>query len=372
MADAGGPDSHPYHSGTDVCHLGVVNHFEGLIPDPVQNGRTHNAPPFTMMVRLGLDGSPESGNPGPYHVSNLASLPDLTVLHRAAGALLEAPRYDPRLGLIFSDARSGGVFALRSAFDTHTLIAHRRGIGGLAFHEAGGFVVTGRNVALKEPDVDGTPAPTLVLIDPNDCVYTAGFNDLTVDGEGRIYVGSLAAGAIEAAAKQASAPSGRLFFIDLDGSSRVVADDIRLPNGMALSPDGSALYVCDSGREVVFRFQVDRDTGNLSRQSVLVEVDAGVPDGMAVAQDGSIWLAHAYGGLVRRYTADGQIVETWPVPDVFVTSLSFGGPGSRQLYITTGATDASGFAAIYGAETDVGGVEVPVARVAPAGKDRAE
>jgi gluconolactonase len=268
--------------------------------------------------------------------------------------------------LIFSDARSGGLFAFTSAFETRTVIAHRRGIGGLARHEAGGFVVTGRNVALKDPDVDGTPSPTLVLIDPRDCSHTDGFNDLTVDTRGRIYVGSVAAGAIDAAAKQADSHSGSLFFIELDGSWGVVAEDIRLPNGMALSPDGSALFVCDSGRRIVFRFRVDPVTGSLSDQNVLVEVDEGVPDGMAVAQDGSIWLAHAYAGLVRRYTAGGQIMETWAVPDVLVTSLSFGRPGSRQLYITTGAADASASAAIYTAETDVDGLEVPVSRVTPA------
>jgi sugar lactone lactonase YvrE len=119
----------------------------------------------------------------------------------------------------------------------------------------------------------------------------------------------------------------------------------------------------------VFRFRVDPVTGSLGHQSVLIEVDPGVPDGMAVGEDGSIWLAQAHAGLVGRYTAGGQLVETWPVPDALVTSLSF---GCQQLYITTGAADASGSGAIYVAETDVDGVEVPVARVKPATVDLAE
>jgi gluconolactonase len=293
----------------------------------------------------------------------LSSLPDLTVVYTSPGALLEAPRYDPLRGLIFADARSGGVFALESAFDAHTLIAHRRGIGGLARHQAGGLVVTGRNVAWKDADVEGSPTSTRVLIDPGDCPHTAGFNDLTVDTGGRIYVGSLAVGALDAASKQAAPHAGSVFLIELNGSWRAVAEDIRVPNGMALSPDGSVLYVCDSGRKVVFRFRVDPVSGRLDHQRVLIEVDAGVPDGMAVAQDGSIWLAQAHAGLVGRYTASGQIVETWPVPDVLVTSLSFDGP---RLYITTGAAEASGAGAIYVTETDVEGVGVPVTRVLPA------
>src|SRR5262249_16668035 len=162
---------------------------------------------------------------------------------------------------------------------------------GLARHQVGGLVVTGRNVAWKNADVDGSPAPTRVLIDPRDCAHAAGFNDLTVDGGGRIYVGSLAVGALDAGPKHAAPHTWSIFLMDLKGSWRVVAEDIRVPNGVALSPDGSALYVCDSGRKVVFRFRVDPLSGRLDQQSVLIEVDAGVPDGLAVAQDGSIWLA---------------------------------------------------------------------------------
>jgi sugar lactone lactonase YvrE len=64
--------------------------------------------------------------------------------------------------------------------------------------------------------------------------------------------------------------------IDLDRSVRPVAEDILIPNGMAVTPEGKALYAVDSGRKVVFSFVVDPDTGDLSERKVVVEV-AGAP-----------------------------------------------------------------------------------------------
>ena len=291
---------------------------------------------------------------------------DLAALHRSVGSLFEAPRYDPARGLVFSDARLGGVLALSPVSGLQTLIAHRRGIGGLARHQGGGFVVTGRNVAVKEPDFGGEAPPTAVVLDGRDCPGAEGFNDLTVDASGRVYVGTLVPGAIDAPPDHPDPPSGSLVLVAAPGAGRVVAEDIRVPNGVALSGDGSELYLCDSGRRVVFGFPVDADSGELGPRSVLIEVDPGVPDGIAVAQDGSVWLAHAYAGFVARYTPEGRLMETWPVPDPLVTSLCFGGDDGRLLYVTTGTHDDGGEAGVYVGEADVAGVPVPLARVTPA------
>ncbi len=257
----------------------------------------------------------------------------------------------------------GGVFAVGPTGEVETVIAHRRGIGGMALHEDGSFVVTGRNVSIKPPDVDGTASPTTVLLETAQCGHAGNFNDLAVDAAGRIYVGTLGVGALDTGPGDPPPPPGDLYLIDLDGSHRLAAEDIQLPNGAGVSPDGSFLYVGDSGRKVVFRFDLDADTGDLHNQTTLIEVDPGVPDGLSVAEDGSIWVAQPYSGLIGRYSPDGTLMETWSTPDPMVTSLSFGGPNGRQLLITTGATDATGLAGVYLAETDVGGAPVAPARV---------
>ena len=86
--------------------------------------------------------------------------------------LIEGPVWDG--GLVFSDVPNGGVHRLGEGGSVETVVAHRRGIGGIARHEAGGFVVGGRNVAYKGP-----AAPATVVLLSETCVDDIiGFNDL--------------------------------------------------------------------------------------------------------------------------------------------------------------------------------------------------
>jgi D-xylonolactonase len=103
--------------------------------------------------------------------------------------LIEGPVWDSKRGLLFSDVLFGGVYALGRDGRVSTVFEHRRGIGGMALHEAGGLVVSGRNISFK--GFDGSA--TLTLLDSDVDNGNVGYNDLTTDVEGRIYVGSLGA-----------------------------------------------------------------------------------------------------------------------------------------------------------------------------------
>jgi gluconolactonase len=218
--------------------------------------------------------------------------------------------------------------------------------------------VTGRNVAHKPPVGD-----TVVLLDRDASVQRVGFNDLTADERGRVYVGALGVVAIEADLNDPHLPSGCLYLIETDGTARIVADDIRLTNGVAISPDGRRLYLADSGRRMVFQFDVDMSTGDLRNRQPYLEDTEGVPDGIAVAEDGSVWIAHAYAGKVMRYSTDSRPMQSIEVPVDMVTSLCFGGHDMRTVFIVTGIEkpDAGGDAYVYSIEVDVAGAPVGAA-----------
>src|SRR5262249_29214602 len=131
--------------------------------------------------------------------------------------LIEGPVWDRERGLIFSDVLFGGVFALSRAGTVSPVFEHRRGIGGIALHDAGGLVVSGRNVSFKP--FDG--GATVTLLDSDAEHGNVGYNDLTTDAKGRIYVGSLGASPVFADGREPRA--GDLYLIDLDGRSRIVA-----------------------------------------------------------------------------------------------------------------------------------------------------
>lgn len=289
------------------------------------------------------------------------------MLGRVKGGLLEGPRYYARWGLIYADAANGGVYSLAADGTTHLLIPHRRGIGGLVLHAQEGAVITGRNVAYKPFTVDSSePAPTGVLLDRDPNAHRVGFNDLTTDDAGRVYVGSLGFVAMhDAVDGSAAGPPGNLWVIDLDGTVTSLADDIELSNGMAFDPTGRTLYQCDSGRRVVFAYRLDLEgiTPTLVERTVFAELPQGVPDGIAVDVEGGVWVALAHNGQIVRLAADGTVVDTIRVPLPMVTSMCFGGEQLRTLYIVTGAHgDPDDTAGLFACELDVAGVPVAVAR----------
>ena len=166
-------------------------------------------------------------------------------------------------------------------------------------------------------------------------------------------------------AGERTAATGNLYLIDLDGSSRIVAEDIRLNNGLAFSPDGATLYHSDSIRRTVYQYAVE-DDGTLGEKRVFAKVDTGGPDGLVVSADGRVWVALAGGGHgVSVFNPDGSASHFIEIPQPMCTSVCFGGEDLRMLFIVSGSegmgTDKAG--AVYCTRTDVPGLMVPLARV---------
>jgi len=273
--------------------------------------------------------------------------------------LIEGPVWDPSRGLLFSDVLGGGVFCVDGAGRVSTVFEHRRGIGGMALHVAGGLVVSGRNVAFK-PFGDGE---TKTLLDRDPEAGNVGYNDLTTDSAGRIYVGSLGSSPVFADGRAPSA--GDLWLIDLDGRARIVAPDVQLTNGLGFSPDGRTLYHSDSRRQSVFRYAVAAD-GSLGPKTLFVQVPKGVPDGLVVSTDGAVWVALAGAGKgVAVFEPSGRERRFIEIPDPMCTSVCFGGADLTDLYIVSGS-EGSGKernGAVYRVRVDVAGVPVAPARV---------
>lgn len=271
--------------------------------------------------------------------------------------LVEGPVWQGGRGLYFSDVLNGGVYLLSPAGEVHTAIPHRRGIGGMALHQENGLVVGGRNIAYKSLDGERT----VVLLDNDVTPDTVGFNDLTTDAAGRVYVGSLA---FRVFAGDAPKP-GHLHVIDLDGSVRTIADGIMLTNGLGLSPDGRRLYHCDAHADLVRVYDVN-DDGSVSQWRLFTRLAAGTPDGMAVAADGSVWVALAHGGCVAVFDPDGTERTRLQVPLPMVTSVCFGGDELRDLYVVTGSRGgpSDNCGTVYRTRVEVPGVPLAPARMA--------
>ena len=272
--------------------------------------------------------------------------------------LIEGPVWDDERGLIYSDVVNGGVRALDADGKISTVVPKRRGVGGMAPHAAGGLVIGGREIIYES--FDGETHATLLTPDVTDVAI--GFNDLTTDEVGRVWVGSLAYRVILGEEVR----PGHLHVIDLDGSVRTVSDGIILTNGMAFSPDGKTLYHCDARADLIRAYDVAADAEVIGWR-VFAEINgASTPDGMAVAEDGSIWVAIADGGKVMVFESDGAVRTEIPTPLPMVTSVCFGGADLRDFYIVTGSRNGprENCGTIYRMRTDVSGLPIVPAKVA--------
>lgn len=272
--------------------------------------------------------------------------------------LIEAPVWHTELGLLFSDVINGGVYHVDPRGRVHVVFPHRRGIGGMVLHCDQGVVVSGRNISFKRFGED----ESTLLLDRDPENGNVGYNDITADEQGRVYAGSLGSSPVFKDGREPQA--GDLYVIDLDGSSRIVAEDVMLTNGLGFSPDGRTLYHSDSRQSHVVKYSVLQN-GDLGHKKVFAEFENGAPDGLAVAEDGSVWIALAGGSGVSVHSSSGGRLDFVEIPLPMCTSVCFGEPDMKTLYIVTGSNGVEGDnrGAVFRYRTATSGLKVPVARV---------
>ncbi len=266
--------------------------------------------------------------------------------------LIEGPRVDAGGNLYFSDVPNGGVFRRAPDGEIETVVPKRKGVGGIALHVSGGVVVSGRNICHVR---DGE---TRMLFEPDG---VPGFNDLYADAAGRVYAGSLR---YVVGDSSATPQPGELWRIDAPGEAVELYGEVGLSNGIGLSPDHRTLYHVDTTAGHVIAHDITAD-GDVSNRRVFAEVVAGRPDGLAVDEQGGVWIAALGDGSVARYGPDGRFDRRIEVPSTSVTSLCFGGADGRDLYIVTAnnTDDEQRAGTIFRTRVDIAGVPAPMATI---------
>jgi gluconolactonase len=261
--------------------------------------------------------------------------------------LVEAPTVDGEGNVYFSDALGGGVHRWSPDGGVETVIPKRRGIGGMCLHADGGMVVSGRDVQ----HVRGGESRTLLALDG-----VTGFNDMGVDGDGRVYAGALR---FMPFGGEEPVP-GEIWRVDGEGEAVELFGGIDWPNGIGFSPGGETLYASDFASGEVMAFEPAT-----RERRVFARSPSGDADGLAVDFEGGVWVALGRGGGVGRFGPDGGLDDVLDVPAGFVASLCFGGEDMRDLYVTTmdNSDDPDRRGTLFRTRVDVAGLSVPAARV---------
>jgi sugar lactone lactonase YvrE len=160
-------------------------------------------------------------------------------------------------------------------------------------------------------------------------------NDGRCDRQGRFWAGSMVLN------MGLNAPEGRLYRYGAGATGTIEAqlDGFVVPNGLGFSPDGKTLYLSDSHPNVqlIWAFDYDSDSGTPSNRRVFVDMNnhCGRPDGAAVDADGCYWICANDAGLVHRFTPDGRLDYSLPVPVKKPTMCAFGGSQMDTLFVAS-------------------------------------
>jgi gluconolactonase len=123
-------------------------------------------------------------------------------------------------------------------------------------------------------------------------------------------------------------------FLLKDGKLRLLVRDLIRPNGIAFSPDEKYLYVDDTVKKLIMRYEVQPDDGVANGQ-VFMDMTAdkapGVPDGMKVDTRGNLYGTGP--GGVWVISPEGKHLGTILTPEV-ASNLAFGDADGMSLYVT--------------------------------------
>ena len=167
---------------------------------------------------------------------------------------------------------------------------------------------------------------------PEDGVVENRLNDAKVGPGGAIWVGSMRL--------DASKPSGGLFRITPEGEVERKESGITVSNGLDWSPDKSTFYFVDTVPGMIYAYDSEPGSGNLSNRRVFAQIakNAGRPDGLTVDSEGGVWCAIWDGWCLHRYLPNGELERTVEMPVPRPTSVCFGGPDMSTLFVTSART----------------------------------
>jgi gluconolactonase len=146
---------------------------------------------------------------------------------------------------------------------------------------------------------------------------------------------------------------GRIFKLNVEtGEIELLHENLAFPNGIAFSPEGKELYVCESAMHRVLKFEV-LEGENLSKPEVFAELPGGDPDGIAFDRKGNLYIAHFGGEKIAVFNPEGKIIQELKTPGKKPSNVEFGGNDMKTLIITEDETNS-----VYKTKTKYEGVKL--------------
>ncbi len=202
-------------------------------------------------------------------------------------------------GSVWCGGERGQIFRVEPDGSAMTQVASTHGFClGMAFDRTAEhlYVCDNKHAAVFRLEVatgaverfaDGAPAGSFKI--PN---YPA------FDAEGRLYVSDSHAFGV---------PGPGVWRVDADGRAELWYDrDVTFANGLAVAPDGRSLYVAETFAHKVFRIPIEND-GSAGEREDVAELPGSWPDGLALDQQGNLYVGCYEPSRVLRVSPSGQV-----------------------------------------------------------------
>lgn len=230
--------------------------------------------------------------------------------------------------LYWTDIPNGRLFRLDATSGEWLRIYDGELVGGFTLQEDGSLLLfRDHNIALRDD-----ASNVKVLLSGFDA-EAGRFNDVIADPQGRVFAGTMGQDL-----------KGGVYRVEADLTVTKVASETNCSNGQDFSLDLKTYYWSESTAKKIYSFDYDINSGDIANRKVLFDVpdDWGINDGLTIDTEGCLWVAFHGGSAVRRFSPEGEVMETIKTPATNVTSVIFGGEELDELYITSaGGEDGS-------------------------------
>lgn len=245
----------------------------------------------------------------------------------AAGTTLEGPCFDKEGNLFFTDIPNGRIFMARPDGRTDLFFEYDGEPNGLKFDAHQSLIIADHHLGILRLDPVGKVLSTVITGPMKE--RFKGVNDLTFSREGDLYF-------TDQGATGMHDPSGRVYRLSADGRLETVIGNVPSPNGLALNPAETVLYVAATRSSSIWIVPLD-PTGDVSRVGIFARLPGGGPDGMATDAGGNLAVAHPSLSTVWLFSPKGlPIFKIQPREGAHLTNVVYGGSDRRSLYITDG------------------------------------
>lgn len=247
-------------------------------------------------------------------------------------AFLEGPSFDREGNLYCVDIAYGRIVRVDSSGAVSVVADYDGEPNGLKIHRDGRLFVAdhAHGIMVVDP-ISGKVEPYLTR---PGLERFHGLNDLHFASDGTLYFTDQGQSGLQS-------PHGRLFRLDPDGTLTCLMDNIPSPNGLVLNETETQLYLAVTRANAIWRVRFLPDGRTVAKTGTFIQLSGGLagPDGLALAEDGSLAVGHMGLGTVWLFDRLGEPKLRIRAPEGLLTAnCAFGGPDRRDLYITEAET----------------------------------